>query len=242
LSRSVEIIGSYCFYGCDNFASLSFESGSNLKRIGRHAFSQCGLLRSIIIPASITTIRGGAFAQSGIRQISIEDGNKHFCVCGQFLLNIARTSLIAVFGIAVTVTISREIQVLCDSCFFGSATLSRLNFEPSSELRRIARLAFGECSSLHTIRIPSSIESLDREWFLNSHFSGGIVFDTVQFENAESLSNMVHANCVDLSGDFRIDVDHWHGETVIPGYCVDAVISDNLVRLKKSSHSVTSGQ
>jgi hypothetical protein len=156
-------------------------------------------------------------------------------VSRHFLLDITRTSLIAFFGIAVTVTISREIRILCDSCFFACRSLSRLNFETGSQLRRIERLAFGRCSSLHTICIPSSIESLEPEWFLNSHFDGGVVFDRVRFESCESLSNMIAEDCADLSGGFSIEVLNWNGKTAIPGYCLDAVISDGWVSLKKSS-------
>jgi hypothetical protein len=177
----------------------------------------------------------------GIQEISNEEGNGHFCVNGHFLLDITGTSFIAFFGIAATVTISCEIQVLCDSCFLGCKTLSKLTFEDDSQLHRIERLAFGECSSLHTIRIPSSIQSLEREWFLNSHFHGGVVFDIVRFDNAEPLLNMIEGNCIDLSGDFCIEIDNCPGETVIPGYYVDTVFSGNFVRLKKLSESVNCG-
>jgi hypothetical protein len=187
-----------------------------------------------VIPASVTTICGGAFRKSGISSISVEDGNKHFCVDGQFLLDITKTSLIAFFGITSTLAISPEIQVICDSCFLGRETISRLIFESDSQIRRIERLAFGGCTSLHTICFPSSIESLEREWFIDSHFSGGCVFDTVQFEDCESLSRMVNGDCADLSGDFTIEVLDWDDETVIPGYCFDAVLSDDVVRLKKA--------
>jgi hypothetical protein len=193
--------------------NLSFEPGSRLTRIGRCAFASC-LLRSIVIPASVTEICGGAFAGSGIREISIEDGNEHFCVIDEFLLDITQTSLIS---------------------------FSRLNFEPDSQLRRIERLAFGGCSSLHTILIPSSIESLDREWFLNCHFYGGVVFDTVQFESYESLSRIVHNDCGDLSGNISIEVLEWTDESMIPGYYVDTALSDTIVRLKRSSESESSG-
>jgi hypothetical protein len=234
LSRSVEIIGSYCFSDCESLASLAFERGSKLTRIGRNAFQRCSSLKSIVIPASVTTIGGAAFADCGIRSISIEDGNRHFCVSGQFLLDITKTSLVAFFGRAARVTVGREIEVLCDSCFFSCKTLSRVNFESGSQLRRIEHLAFGECSSLLTIRIPSSIEALERQWFIQSHFYGGIIFDTVEFESAESLAKMVIADCADLSGGFDIEVLNWTHEARIPGYAVETIISQNSARLRKS--------
>jgi hypothetical protein len=164
----------------------------------------------------------------------VEDGNEHFCVSGQFLLNITKTALIGFFGIAATVTVGREIEVLCDSCFFSCKTLSRVKFESGSQLRRIERLAFGECASLHTLRVPSSIESLEREWFLNSHFTGGVVFDIVQFESAESLARMVAMNFADLSEGSSIEVLDWTGETIIPGYWVEKMISRDVARLMKA--------
>jgi hypothetical protein len=237
LSRDVKVIGSYCFADLTKIESLTFEHGSKLARIGRNAFSECVSLRSIVIPASVTEIAGGAFASSGICNVSVEEGNSCFCVSGKFLLGNAGTSLVAFFGIAATVAISREIEIICDSCFLGCKTMSRLTFEAGSRLRRIERFAFAECSSLHTICIPSSIECLEREWFLDSYFYRGAVFDTVQFESAESLEKMVIARSADLSGDFEIEVMNWNGEKPIPSYCVQTVISGNLVLLRKSTDS-----
>jgi hypothetical protein len=197
------------------------------------------MIKSIVIPASVKSISGSAFACSGIRSIWIEDGNQHFCVSGDFLLDITRTSLILFFGTAATVIIDPEIQVLCDSCFYGCETISRLHFEAGSQLHRIERCAFANCSSLHTICIPSSIESLDREWFLFCHFNGNVVFDIVQFESAESLAKMVIGDSADLSGGFEIEVLNWNEEIVIPGYCVEVKLSCNLIRLKKEDHSLT---
>jgi hypothetical protein len=238
LSHMVEVIGGYCFGYCEDFSSLAFEQGPKLREIERGAFTNCSSLKSIVIPASVTTIMGAAFSASGIRHISVEEGNTHFCVIGQFLLDFTGTSLIAFFGTSATVTIDHKIQVLCDCCLADCDPLSRVEFEGGSELRRIEWCAFGGCSSLHTIRIPSSIESLEREWFRFSCLDGGVVFDIVQFESAESLSRMIIAGCVDLSGDFDIEVLNFDGETQIPGYFVDRVVSGNVVRLKKSSSSV----
>jgi hypothetical protein len=205
LSRAIEILGNYSLAYCHNLSSLTFEPGSKLIRIERAALVANPLLQSIVIPASVTSIVGNVFSASGIRHISVEKGNAHFCVVGEFLLDSTKTSLVAFFGTPVTVKIVREIRVICNSCFAD-------------------------------FRIPSSIESLEREWFRESCiYAGGVVFDTVEFESAESLSKMITADSVDLSGDFDIDVLNWNGETHIPGYFVDKTLLGNAVRLKKSS-------
>jgi hypothetical protein len=239
LSRAIEILGSYSLAYCSNLSSLTFEPGSKLTRIERAAFVGHSFLRSIVIPASVTMIVGNVFSLSRIHDISVEEGNTHFCVIGGFLLDFTKTSLIAYFGTAATVTIAREIRVLCNSCFADCNTISRVEFESDTDLRRIEWCAFGGCSSLHTIHIPSSIESLEREWFRAScTYTGGVVFDTVEFESAESLSKMITADCVDLNGDFDVEVLNWNGDTPIPGYFVDQILPRNVVRLKKSSDSV----
>jgi hypothetical protein len=182
----------------------------------------------------VTTIWGRLFTEHDIRHFSLEDRNQHFCVSGQFLLDFHRASLIAYFGNAATVTIPPEIEVICDCCFVNCRNISWLEFEPGSQLRRIERMAFGMCLSLHTICIPSTIQALEREWFLLSHYHGVVVFDTVQFESAESLAEMVVAGSADLNSDFDIEVMNWDGEVEIPGYDTDVILSPDLVRLKKT--------
>jgi hypothetical protein len=198
----------------------------------------CSSLKSFTIPASVTRIVGNLFPLSGLVNVSIEEGNSHFCMVGEFLLDFTRTSLIAYFGTAATVTIDRNIRVLCACCFANRATLSRIEFEIDLDLRRIEWCAFAGCTSLHTIYIPSSIESLEREWFRLWYFSHGVVFDIVQFESAASLSTMLVSDRVDLSGDFDIEVFNWTGDTEISGYFVEAILPGTIVRLKKSSESV----
>jgi hypothetical protein len=187
-----------------------------------------------VIPASVTTICGNAFGGSAIRRIAVESGSEHFSAVDDFLLDITGTRLVTCFALGATQAIPGEIEVICESSFPRSQSLSRLVFEPDSQLRRVERLAFARCLSLHTIRFPAAVELLERDWFRNSHSDDVVLFDTVQFESAESLATMLAGDCADLRPDFAVEVLNWNGETVIPGYCVDIVLSENWVRLKKA--------
>ena len=56
------------FYGC---SITSVTLPSTLKVIGQRAFRECSLLKSVLIPSSVTEIRCAAFYQSGLEKITI---------------------------------------------------------------------------------------------------------------------------------------------------------------------------
>lgn len=56
------------FYGC---SITSVTLPSTLKVIGSTAFGECSLLKSVLIPSSVTEIQLGAFYQSGLEKITI---------------------------------------------------------------------------------------------------------------------------------------------------------------------------
>jgi hypothetical protein len=70
LPAGLTSIGNAGFYGCNNLVSVSFPSG--LTKILNSAFGECGL-RTIILPASVTTIGPGAFLR--LRLVSITSLN-----------------------------------------------------------------------------------------------------------------------------------------------------------------------
>lgn len=60
---SVESINDHTFSGCASLSELTLNYG--LKTIGVNAFANCTALKDILIPATVTEIRGGAFAGCG---------------------------------------------------------------------------------------------------------------------------------------------------------------------------------
>lgn len=59
LPNSVQYIGNYAFYECEQLASVTF--GSGLVSIGEGAFRRCYSLASVAIPANVTYIGANAF-------------------------------------------------------------------------------------------------------------------------------------------------------------------------------------
>jgi hypothetical protein len=138
LSRDIEIFGSNCCYQA-LFSDLRFESGSKLSRIHELAFEQSFTLRSIHIPASVTTISALAFSDCHLESLHVEEGNSHFRVLGKFLLDFSGKLLIQYFGSDLPVCILRQIEVLRDCCF-AYCDIAELIFESGSLIPAIGHL------------------------------------------------------------------------------------------------------
>lgn len=85
IPASVRRIEAAAFQDCSSLQSVTFQKGSSLLVIGRHcfdkyyfgAFSDCTSLKSIEIPASVTTIEVSAFSYcSSLGTVTFEQGSK----------------------------------------------------------------------------------------------------------------------------------------------------------------------
>jgi hypothetical protein len=108
-----------------------------------------------------------------------------------------------------------------------------VTFGSHSKLTDIESGAFFLCKALKSITIPSSIRSLQRNWYENSSF------DRVIFETGESLLAMIECGESDLNFNFDLYVCEWDGVLSFPGYCV-SIIPDqaNFVQLVKVKENV----
>ncbi|MDR1267210.1 MAG: leucine-rich repeat domain-containing protein [Holosporales bacterium] len=149
-----EEIGDSCYAGCQSLKKVSFEEGSQLRRIGRHAFSNTSL-RSIHIPSSVTELGQGCFAycvflttvifERGSRLSSI--GSCVFCSAG-----------------LQTIHIPSSVTELDPHCFAGCKSLTTVIFEQGAKLSSIGSCVFYS-SGLKTICIPSSVTELGQGCF-----------------------------------------------------------------------------
>jgi hypothetical protein len=60
IPRTIEILGSSCFWRCESLSLISFESNSGLKRIEPRALGGTSV-RSIVIPSTVCFIASNAF-------------------------------------------------------------------------------------------------------------------------------------------------------------------------------------
>jgi hypothetical protein len=167
-SSNVTVVGEIRSLSAESFPSietLTFEGDSQLCRIDSRAFSNCDSLRAICIPSSVERIAGSAFGKSGICDIRVAESNKHFVVCGAFLVSSEGRSLIRYFGRDSIVKISGEIEIISSGSFDSCSWIREITFEGCSKVRIIERGAFEECRMLLSISLPASTEVLEDSCF-----------------------------------------------------------------------------
>jgi hypothetical protein len=152
------------------------------------------LLRALLIPSVVESIDGSAFANSDISKIAIAADNRHFRVCGDFLLNFEGTTLIRYFGRDSFVQVAKEIEILVVGSFGSCRWIERIEFGTLSQLRYIGAGAFAKCQMLSSISPPPSTESLCHSCFrkctglLKVQFEAGSKLERIETRSFEYCS------------------------------------------------------
>jgi hypothetical protein len=120
------------------------ESGSKPLLIEDSTLRNCSSLSSNSFPSSLSTLAHFAASGASLDDISIEGGNLHVKVRGDFLMDSDCVSIVHYFGRGTTATIG---------C---SDTLQSVTFESSSNLSCIEAFDFWCCPSLSSIGVRPS--------------------------------------------------------------------------------------
>ena len=176
IPASVETIGNTAFSDCSSLATVTFEKGSRLKTIGNNAYYRCTSLTSIEIPASVETIEKKAFMHcSSLVTVTFEKGSQ--------LKTIAGDSYDGAFSDCTALTsieIPASVETIEATAFKRCSKLATVTFEKGSQLKTIGGGysssshfgtysdyygAFSDCSSLTSIEIPASVETIEATAF-----------------------------------------------------------------------------
>ena len=145
--------------------SVEFESGSKLETIKKSAFKGCNNLKSIVIPASVTTI--GAYAFSGctnLTSVTFEEGSNL-----ETLDKIFYNSDIAEYNSAITeFTIPKSVTEIAPCAFIGLSSLTKVVFEDDSNVTVLPTQLFDGCYNLTTVYFGknSKIKTIEN-WAFN---------------------------------------------------------------------------
>ncbi|MCR4643588.1 MAG: leucine-rich repeat protein [Lachnospiraceae bacterium] len=181
LPPSLQRIGEYCLSNVVNLKGIVFKEGaSNLKTIGKYAFSDCIGLQSINLPAPLETIEGHAFEgctklAEAVLPASVKTiGEYAFKNCisleGQFELPAELTKLekgVFVNCEKITQTvIPAGIIMIPNELFMGCKGLVVVGFAGSA-ITGIGDFAFKDCETLSGIMLPVGIKTIGKSAFQN---------------------------------------------------------------------------
>ena len=154
-AANVTFIGKGAFFKCENLESVTFADGTKMDSIGVWAFSECGKLTTITIPASVTTIDGVVFEDSGLQTIFFEEGSQLKTIGNDAFANTPLTAI----------TIPASVTTMERAPFRDCGKLTTVIFAENSQLETISEGAFKGCYALPTITIPASVTTIDEKAF-----------------------------------------------------------------------------
>ena len=187
IPASVEIIGAAAFSGCTRLASVKFESNSQLKAIAGGynpsdgAFYGCTSLTSIEIPASVQTIGKAAFHPcTKLATVKFDKESRLKTIAPGSFYRCPIT----------TIDIPASVQTIGEAAFQECTKLATVKFEAGSLLETLEGYsgslyygAFYGCTSLTSIEIPASVQTIGA-----ATFQGCSRLADVKFEEGSKLS------------------------------------------------------
>ena len=191
IPASVETIATAAFKGCTALTTVTFEKGSQLKTIeGGYssssayygAFEGCTSLTSIEIPASAETIGENAFNRcKALTTVTFEKGSQ---------LKIIEVDAFEDCTSLTSIEIPASVETIESTAFKRCTALTTVTFEKGSQLKTIEGGdvfsdyygAFSDCTSLTSIEIPASVETIG-----STAFERCTALTTVTFEKGSQL-------------------------------------------------------
>ena len=179
----------------------SRDNGLSIVTSFRGPFSYCSSLKTIDIPAKVTTILPGAFYQSGIEEIRFADNavidtfSPYSYVSGSWLGNAMSSTAGMFYGCdnLSTIEIPESVIMIENGAFIGWTGLKNLSIPETVKYIGTNKL-FSGCSSLEKVSLPTSVSSVGKEMFL-----GCTCLNEVEFRGGcTSIGNDAFQGCINL--------------------------------------------
>ena len=152
--------------------------------IRNRAFVNCGVLKSIAIPNSVSDIEVGTFDYcNGLANFSVEAGNTNYSSANGLLLS--KDGKLLVRGVNDDVIIPVGVVSIGDRAFYDCCDLMSVTMP--NGVARIGRDSFAGCSSLKCVMIPSSVTSIDGVAFRGCHDLSVVYVDKGDCERVKGL-------------------------------------------------------
>ncbi len=162
IPEGVTSIGNSAFYNCSSLTSITIPD--SVTSIGSSAFSGCSSLISITISDSVTSIGQSAFSGCSNLYLTVSAENPSFTGINGVLYDKDVTYIVHVSYTLEEVCVPNTVTDIA-SKFQGHSSLKKVTFEEGSQLTSIDSQAFMYCSSLKSIVLPESIQSIGSNAF-----------------------------------------------------------------------------
>ena len=193
LPESIDRINVCAFENCDNLTSINIPD--SVTEISGYTFSGCSNLTEITIPKSVKTIRTNAFANSGLKRVTMSKdtfvSNDAFDDDVRFYLTIPKSEL----------KYKENNGSLTITCYTPGTSDTHGYWAVPDEIDgkpvvQIGAKAFYNCSSLTGITTPDSVTSIGDEAFWYCDSLTGITLP----DSVTSIGNYAFCGCSSLTG------------------------------------------
>ncbi len=180
--ENTEEIKNNAFDGCINLKEIHLPN--TLKCIGIEAFKNCHSLKEIKLPDYIEMIIMNPFRGCDSLNISFANGrneNDNFIIYNNYLIKKTAKQLICYFGNEEIIgNIPDYVTSIGEYAFYNNKHIKVIDLN-NTNIKEICGLAFGFCDNVYNIKLPQSLEKLERNPFRNIHIKGKLFFDNKYF-------------------------------------------------------------
>jgi len=174
-------------------------NGKPVTSIGEWAFDGCTSLKSVTIPAGVTSIVGNVFwGCTSLTSITVDISNPNYSSIDGILYNKAKTEFIIIPKGITNVTIPNGVTSIGVGAFNDCASLKSISIPDS--VTSIGSHAFDGCTSLKSITIPDSVTSIAS--FGEGAFHGCTSVTSITTGNGVTSLNGFYNGVPSLNGGF----------------------------------------
>lgn len=194
--------------GCP-LTTISFNHNGAMRTLNDRAFYRCKQLVNVTIPASVTSIGTGVFADcTALNAITVVNGNQKYCAIGGVLYTMSKDVLVQ-WPAALTVGNSIDgsctigsaecpVRVIGDKAFEGCIYLNKIT-DMYETVATIGEQAFYNCSNLYEVKIPSTVVTIGRQAFYGC--AAGLV---IKCDKNSAAENYAKNNGISTSVTCRV--------------------------------------
>lgn len=164
LPSALTTVPKQAFFDCPALVNITIPA--SVTTIGSEAFATCTALESVTIPAKVSSIGSNAFIRcSSVESYAVESGNVTYKAVDGVLYDATGRTLIQYPGgsDATSVTVASSAKVIGDGAFAGNRKIKSVVFP--EDLEKIEAYAFQYCESLENVTLSPYIKTLGVEAF-----------------------------------------------------------------------------